>query len=282
MGERNCGCGLPNNNDGVCIQTRKVYDSCRDKECIENVRVYLEEGGQEIIENAINVKCRKSELIWVYSDVEPVSFNRGYFTVDLKFFFRITLDVFCGLGNPVQVTGLATYDKKVVLFGSEGNAKVFQSKYRFDEVDCQMWQKNNLPIAQVEAVDPICLSARIVEPNDMCCKCDCDLDVNSLPRNISNVFNGNIVDDSNGRRIYVTLGLFTIVRLERDVQLLIPVYDFCIPECECVTSTETSPCEIFDKLKFPVDEFFPPERDSFEGLEYTGECGCGCGCGCND
>ena len=27
-------------NEAVCIHTRKVYDSCRDKDCIEDLRVY--------------------------------------------------------------------------------------------------------------------------------------------------------------------------------------------------------------------------------------------------
>jgi len=42
MSEKSNCC--PNNSgNGVCIQTDKIYDSCRDKECVENVRVYLTE-----------------------------------------------------------------------------------------------------------------------------------------------------------------------------------------------------------------------------------------------
>ena len=78
-----------------------------------------------------------------------------------------------------------------------------------------------------------------------------------------------IVDPDSGRRVYVTLGLFTIVRLERDVQLLIPVIDYCIPQNECVTSTDNSPCDLFDRLHFPTDEFFPPEKSSFDKAEPT-------------
>ena len=86
MSDRTCANSCNNcSPDSVCIQTNKVYDSCRDKECIENIRVYLTECGQNIIDKSINVKCRKAEVIWVYSDVEPVPFNRGYYTVDLKF-----------------------------------------------------------------------------------------------------------------------------------------------------------------------------------------------------
>lgn len=264
--------------DSVCVQTNKVYDACRDKECIENLRVYLTECGQQIIDRAINVKCRKSEIIWVYTDVEPVPFNRGYFTVDLKFFFKITLDVFCGLGRPTQVEGLATFDKKVILFGSEGNARVFTSKFKLDEADTQMWQKTNLPKAQVEVVDPICLAAKLVDVKEDCCCCCCgETDVNSVPECICKVFDDLIVDGGS-KQVFVTVGLFTIVRLMREVQLLIPVIDFCIPDHECVASTESNPCDLFEKLHFPIDEFFPPEKTHFDSIGAEERINCGCGC----
>lgn len=158
MSDKVNSCCHSNSNmcsDEVCIQTRKVYDSCRDKECVENIRVYLTESGQCLVDRATGVKCRKAEIIWIYSDVEPVAFNRGYYSVDLKFYFRITLDVFTGIGRATAVEGIATYDKKVILFGSEGNAKTFSSKYKYDSADVQLWQKNNLPVAQVD----VCVSA---------------------------------------------------------------------------------------------------------------------------
>ncbi|MDY4813068.1 MAG: hypothetical protein SO152_04370, partial [Ruminococcus sp.] len=57
--------------------------------------------------------------------------------------------------------------------------------------------------------------------------------------------------------VYVTIGIFTIVQIERNVQVLIPAYDFCIPEKECVTTSD-NPCEMFSRLEFPTNEFFPP------------------------
>ena len=30
-------CGI---REAVCIHTKKIYDSCRDKDCIEDLRVY--------------------------------------------------------------------------------------------------------------------------------------------------------------------------------------------------------------------------------------------------
>ena len=87
------------------------------------------------------------------TDIEPVPFNRGFYSVDLKYFFKITLAVFTGVGRPTEVEGLATFDKKVILFGSEGNAKVFASKYKQDAFDSQLWKKTNMPHAVVEAAD---------------------------------------------------------------------------------------------------------------------------------
>jgi hypothetical protein len=62
-----------------------------------------------------------------------------------------------------------------------------------------------------------------------------------------------------GRRVYVTLGQFSIIRLERDSQLLIPAYDYCMPSKECSAGGgEEDPCAIFRQVQFPVEEFFPP------------------------
>ena len=34
--------------------------------------------GQDIVDRAINVKCTKAEVIWVFTDIEAVPFNRGF------------------------------------------------------------------------------------------------------------------------------------------------------------------------------------------------------------
>jgi len=58
-----------------------------------------------------------------------------------------------------------------------------------------------------------------------------------------------------------------------------PVYDYCMPNKEC-TPTSENPCDLFHKMSFPVNEFFPPATDNEGG---KGSCGCGHGgnkCGC--
>lgn len=275
-----------NFREAVCIHTDKIYDSCRDKDCLENIRVYLTNCGQEIVDKAINVKVTKAEIIWVFSDVEPVPFNRGFYSIDLQYFFKVTLQVYTGLGRPTEVEGLATFDKKVILFGSEGNAKIFESKYKEEAFDAQLWKKTNMPHAVVEVVDPIALGAKVVDVRDRqsnCCCCDDDFDVASVPSSVLKVFDDCIILGNETKNVYVSLGVFSIIKLERRVQLLIPSYDFCIPQKECVSATDDNPCELFERIDFPVDEFFPPERCEFledgdddPSVEAESDCDCGC------
>ena len=274
-GTQNKGC---NPKDSVCIHTDKIYDACKDKDCIVDARVYLTSVGQELVDRAINIKVRKAEIIWIYTDVEEVPFNRGYFTVDLKYFFKVYLDVFTGVGRPVTVEGLATFDKKVILFGSEGKAKIFSSTFRPNEQDILHSVRNNAPKAIVEVVEPIALSAKVVERNK--CNCCCAIDCSSIPSEICCCFEDSLIGEERDKNVFVTLGLFSIIKLERNVQLLIPAYDFCVPNKECVGATEDNPCDLFDNICFPLDEFFPPACLPNDNCGDNGGNDCGCGCGC--
>ena len=151
---------------------------------------------------------------------------------------------------------MCVFDKRAILFGSEGSAKIFSSKFRSGEPDIPMLRRSNLPEAVVEAVDPIVLDARLVESG--CSRRDCDCDLCEVPPAISQCFGGELCGGDEGRRIYITLGQFSIVRLERDSQLLVPVYDYCMPEKECSCGSTDDPCSLFRNINFPVGEFFPP------------------------
>ena len=240
--------------EAVCIHTRKIYDSCRDKDCIEDLRFYPKLQYADVLSRAMSVKGGSARLLHIYVDVEPVSFNRGFYTVDLRFFYCVTLQAYLTSPIPVPVEGLCVFDKRVILFGSEGNAKIFSSEMRVGEPDPQMLRKTNLPIAVAEAVDPIVLDARMAEPCDN--RCDCDL--MEIPSFINGFFDGELCSGSDQRRIYVTLGQFSLVRLERDSQLLIPMYDYCMPEKECTGGSGENPCNLFRNIAFPSNEFFPP------------------------
>ena len=136
----------------------------------------------------------------------------------------------------------------------------------------------------VETVEPVSLSAKLVEPDRCNCCCDCDDDTPAtlsttgsadfFPENICSCFDDDLVISDNVRHVVVSYGLFSIIRLERDTQLLIDAVDFCIPTQECPSATEGNPCNLFNDIRFPIDEFFPPQRSSADDNNHR--CGCGC------
>lgn len=263
---RDCG-GTRYLKEPVCIHTKKIYDCCRSKECIRDARVYLTRCSQEILDRAINVRTKCVKLVWVYIDVEPIEFNKGFYSVEIKYFYDVTSEAFCGIGKPYELHGLAFYTKKVILFGSEGSVRIFSSDYMPCESDVQNTEKSNLPKATVEVVNPIALGLKVCEKNNYISDC-CALQ--ELPEVICGCFEDELLFDNDSKRMYVTIGQFSLVRLERETQLLVPAYDFCVPEKECGNVSE-DPCDIFQRFTFPVDEFFPPEEKCFTD---TPTCSC--------
>lgn len=158
--------------EAVCVHTSKVYDSCRSKECLRDIRVYLTRDAQDMLDSGgiVSVKPRTADLLCVKIDVEPVQFNRGLYSVDSRFFYRIECEVSCAVGRPRIVDGLAVFDKRVMLFGGEGGARIFSSHYIEDGTDVQLRPNSNRPTAVIEVVDPVMLDARVVAPET---KCNC-------------------------------------------------------------------------------------------------------------
>ena len=246
--------GNPCVKEAVCIHTRKVYDSCRDKDCAQDLRVYLTQSSQQTLDRAATVKPLTAQLIWVYVDVDSVPFNRGFYTVDAVYYYRINAEAFLGAGRPAPLTGIASYSKRVILYGSEGNMRTFYSTYSPVAEDIR--QDYTMPSAAVEAVEPILLSVRACDPTS------CSCPATELPSPVLCAFEEPLVLDNPGRVLFATLGQFSIIKLERETQLLIPVYDSCIPEKICENSSE-DPCQVFDRFRFPVEEFNPPDlRDA--------------------
>ena len=111
-------------------------------------------------------------------------------------------------------------------------------------------------------VDPIALHMRI---SDAECLKNTEMEQRSIPECISACFSDSLLFTDTARRWFVTIGQFSIIRLERDTQLLIPAYDYCLPDKECPGGSDDDPCTLFSRIRFPVDEFFPP--DDFCGCE---------------
>ena len=232
--------------EAVCVNTRKIFDSCRDKDCVDDLRVYPTESSQTYIENALNIRPKSAQLLSVDVNVEPVSFNRGYYTVDCTYFYAITGETF---PSGQQISGLCVFDKRVMLFGSVGSVRTFRS-------DGNAEAAVDLPIAVVSAVDPICLHCKLCESETVIAT---ELEHRSIPEEIRSFFSERLIFNDTARRWFATIGQFSIVRLERDTQLVVPAYDYCMPEKECPGTITDDPCTLFSRIHFPVEEFFPPD-----------------------
>ena len=240
----------------MSIHTRKITDSCRDKDCIEDLRVYLTTGSQCQLDSAVSTRVRCAELLYTYIDVEPVAFDRNHYCIDVTFYYRILADAIIGTARPTTLYGLAVFTKRAVLCGEDSCAHIYRSDTRIGAQDGITRVYANRPTAVVEVLDPMVLSSKVKDV------CDCNSDCTSLqiPGAIRELFDEDLVVSGDQRRLFVTLGQFSIIRLERDAQLIVPVMDYSIPTKDCCDSlggcTE-DPCEMFSRIPFPTQQFTP-------------------------
>ena len=130
----------------LSIHTQKITDSCRDKDCIEDLRVYLTRESQSVLDTAGLAKVRSAELCHTSIDVSPVAFHRNHYTIDLTFYYRIIADAAVGPCRPAAICGLALFSKRAVLCGENSGAHIFRS-------DCPGTSAGSLPTAVVESMD---------------------------------------------------------------------------------------------------------------------------------
>lgn len=242
--------------EAVCIDTYKVYDTCRVKDCLEDLRVYLTAPGKLILDSSVSVRATRAEIIHVYTDVKPVPFNRGFYSIDAQFYFKLTFEAYNGTSRPQILEGLAAYTKKTILYGSEGAAIVFTSNDGEGVRGGHLRERGNLPIAVIEAVEPIVLGLKVADSAS--CEGAGELEAIGVPDYVAGFFDDPIMFAGDGKRILMSLGLFSIMRLERKVQILVPTYELAIPENGNSVTGEGDPCELFSKMQFPLNEFYPP------------------------
>ena len=240
----------------MSIHTRKITDSCRDKDCIEDLRVYLTTCSQSVLENATSVRVRCAELLHTAMDVTPVAFDRSHYCIEVTFYYRILVDAVVQGCRPATLYGLSVFSKKAVLCGEDAKSHVYLSS--------QHGIADNAPVAAVEVLDPMVLSSRLKEE----CGCGCGCEATPLiPQCVREIFDEDLCMGSERRRLYVTLGQFSIIRLERDAQLVVPVLAYSIPSKECTDSggPAEDPCEMFAKIPFPTGQFSPRDCDNKGG-----------------
>ncbi len=259
------GCGT-NAQQAMSIHTHKITDSCRDKDCIEDLRVYMTASSQQILDTAANVRVRCAELITTSIEVEPVAFDRSHYCIDMTFYYRIVADAVVGTCRPAALSGIAVFSKRAVLCGEDSQAHIFRSDTRIGAPDGLTQVYTNRPRAVVEVLDPMVLGSKVKEV------CDCGSECAAqIPKNICALYDEAFSLSGGQRRLFVTLGQFSIVRLERDAQLVVPVLDYSMPEKACCENPggccAEDPCEMFSRIPFPVQQFSPRTCDD-------ADCGC--------
>ncbi len=308
---RNCGfnCNTNCNNDKgeTCIIAQKIFDQCRIQKCLTpdilgpartascgmgncGCNDMMCEG--EIIvppANATSVTLHNTELNHI--DIVqkcPSSFQEGCWDIELRYVFDYTLEFRRSDGCTIGcIDGTSSYSLKVSLFGStEANVTSVTDLY-----DC-CGNSNGGPfvIAEGKAVG---LSAELKYPSHChpshCnpCNCDCDYGCNDHHHH------GGDDAFATPIAVNVTLGLFTIVKLYRTVNMLVQSLGRCVPEqFKAPNNNNTDPCKYFDSVPFPLDLFSPSTKphpccgfgETYTSLDcpennvpnHDNHCGCGC------
>ena len=274
---RNTRCFQGNETSGtVCINTKRILDSCKDRDCFEDSRVYLTAEGESILANATNVRTKCAKLIWAFVGVDEVPFNRGFYQVTVRYYIKVELEACLGIGRSQTFSGICVLEKDVILYGGEGGAITYTSSPTQSYCDMGTTApQTNDPTAIVETVEPIVLSTKIHE----CSPCGgCECGCCEIPESVCGCIGGNVVYNSNANvpRLYVSFGIFSVIRIERDAQLLIQATDYSVPDKECTAATsENNPCALFNSMPFPTNQFKTVIGTPCE-QEQSGNGGCGC------
>lgn len=238
----------------------KVYDSCRQQDCLTPAELGPARAAECIVVGdltinegdiikppheaaAVTIDKLKIKKIMIV-EKEPNSFRRGFWDVDLKYVFEYRL-IFreadgCIIGS---VKANSIFNKKVTLFGSEGS-DLFLSTDLFHSHHESATTLNADPFVSVEA-KAVALEA--------------ELKYRHGPRSKEH---SSHESSCRAREVDITIGLFSIVKLFRIVDLSVQSRGFSIPpECEEVSPID--PCEYFDNLSFPMDIFAPPQKPEF-------------------
>ena len=234
--------------DAVPIKVNRVFDSCCDKDCLNDIQVNLDCG--ELPHNISVVKCKSVKVCDIRMNIEPIHYNKGCYSIDLTYVFNIELYAYeKSCDSPCVLTGKALACKSCILYGGESNTKTFFGKETSISKSKPCCEVANLPVASVQVVDPIALSTKIEKvcsfdgPDSPCCY---------------------------KRTVIMTLGLFSVVELSRPATILVPTYEYKIPYKKCKPESE-DPCEMFDRIRFPMDEF---SQSNINIATDIGECEC--------
>ena len=118
MAENKYSCTTSGGNarETVCIETNRVLDSCRDRDCFEHVRVYLSCFGNEILERTGAIRAKCANIVWTYIGIDPIQFNRGFYSVNIRFYVKLVFEACVCAGRSQEIEGIAVLEKRMGLY----------------------------------------------------------------------------------------------------------------------------------------------------------------------
>lgn len=222
-----------------CLIAFKVYDQCRHQDCLKDLPSYTAAAPAVPVDppdTAVSVEIIPASL--AISSIGTTKaknlIRKGYYDITVTYgcsydlIFRDSTGAQIGL--PVAATSSCT--KAVELFGSEG-----QDVSLFSEVFADL-QLSGLtaPFSLVEA--------------------------NVLPLPGAKIIYTGATPVQTG--VTVTIGLFSIIKLFRFVDVVVESKGACMPEPS--NEITDDPCTFFESLDFPFDIFSPPEKTTSSGV----------------
>lgn len=280
-----------NSNGAACIIAQKIFDQCRIQKCLTSdilgpARAARGNGnscndmlceGDIIVPpcNAADVTIRELELDRIeILRKKPNPLQEGCWDVELKYVFNYILEFRradgCFIGY-IPATNM--YNLRVTLFGST-EADVTTAT---DQFTCGDSNGGPFVVAEGKAV---ALAAELRYPSCNPCSCGCGC----APCSCGNPFNNGDATMGAPVAVNVSIGLFTIVKLFRTVNMVVNSLGRCMPETCTSTATNNDPCGNFENIRFPLDMFSPStEPQSCCGFgPVFGNAGCendnGCSC----
>ena len=235
------------------ILALKIYDSCRYKNCLSPAELgpALSMGGEPVRppENAQSVSIEDltiSRITIVHK--ERNKFRRGFWDIEIQYDFDYCLRYVARGGVEIgTIPATNSFTQRCSLFGSVGADVAIAT----DLIAGGVTSLGGEPYVMAEA-RAIGLAAEI--KRDHC------------HNHRGHEHAMEEIEPMHGHRrhsqVFVTIGLFSLVKLFRLVSLLVESRGFVIPD-SCGNIIPPNPCDFFEELDFPMDTFSPPQRREF-------------------
>ncbi|MCL2574129.1 MAG: hypothetical protein FWE34_06230 [Defluviitaleaceae bacterium] len=238
------------------IMALKIYDSCRYKNCLapSDLGPALSMGGEPVQapDNAQSVSIEDLHISRIsILTKERNKLRKGYWDIEIQYDFDYHLRYVSRGGVEIgTIPATNSFTQRCSLFGSRGEEVAVTT----DLIAGGVTTLGGDPFAIVEA-KAIGLAAEI--RRDFC---------RGKHGHGHILFDEEIEPMHGGHRnrnhVFVTIGLFSMVKLFRLVSLLVESRGFVIPD-SCGNIMPPNPCDFFEGLDFPMDTFAPPQKPEF-------------------